>query len=50
MREEEAMRMTTKLRERLGRREILIAPGAHDALAAKIIKRAGFEEIGRAHV
>jgi methylisocitrate lyase len=45
MREEEAMRMTTKLRERLGRREILIAPGAHDALAAKIIKRAGFEAL-----
>jgi 2,3-dimethylmalate lyase len=43
--EEAVMRMTTKLRERLGRREILVAPGAHDALVAKIIKRAGFEAL-----
>jgi 2-methylisocitrate lyase-like PEP mutase family enzyme len=33
------------LRDRLARPEILIAPGAHDALAARIIERAGFEAV-----
>ncbi|HXF83298.1 MAG TPA: isocitrate lyase/phosphoenolpyruvate mutase family protein [bacterium] len=33
------------LRHRLARPEILIAPGAHDALAARIIERAGFEAV-----
>jgi carboxyvinyl-carboxyphosphonate phosphorylmutase len=39
------MRNTTKLRELLKRKEILVAPGAHDALAAKIVARAGFEAV-----
>jgi len=33
------------LRERLSRPEILVAPGVHDALAAKIAERAGFEAV-----
>lgn len=38
-------RLTTRLRERLARKEILIAPGAYDALTAKIIERVGFEAV-----
>lgn len=38
-------RLTTRLRERLAGKEILIAPGAYDALTAKIIERAGFEAV-----
>ncbi|MDR3591146.1 MAG: isocitrate lyase/PEP mutase family protein [Negativicutes bacterium] len=37
--------MTTRLRELLARKEILVAPGAHDALAAKIVAKAGFEAV-----
>ena len=33
------------LRERLARPEILVAPGVHDALAARIVERAGFEAV-----
>ncbi|MDQ7843420.1 MAG: oxaloacetate decarboxylase [Armatimonadota bacterium] len=33
------------LRERLSRPEILVAPGVHDALAARIAERAGFEAL-----
>lgn len=33
------------LRERLSRSEILVAPGVHDALAARIVERAGFEAV-----
>lgn len=39
------MKMTTRLRELLARKEILVAPGAHDALAAKIVAKAGFEAV-----
>jgi methylisocitrate lyase len=33
------------LRQRIGQERILVAPGAHDALTARIIERAGFEAI-----
>jgi carboxyvinyl-carboxyphosphonate phosphorylmutase len=33
------------LRQLLKRNEILVAPGAHDALAAKIVAKAGFEAV-----
>ncbi len=36
------MRTTTRLRELLRRPGILVAPGAHDALTAKLIEQAGF--------
>lgn len=39
------MKQTTKLRELLKRKEILVAPGAHDALSAKIVAKAGFEAV-----
>lgn len=39
------MRKTTKLRELLQKKEILVAPGAHDALAAKIVAQTGFEAV-----
>lgn len=37
--------MAKKLRERLKDDRILIAPGAHDVLTAKIIERVGFEAV-----
>lgn len=37
------MRTSTRLRQRLSEPAILVAPGAHDALTARIIERAGFE-------
>jgi len=39
------MKMTTRLRELIQRREILVAPGAYDALGAKLIEAAGFEAV-----
>lgn len=39
------MRSTTKLRQLLKREQILVAPGAHDVLSAKIIQQVGFEAI-----
>ncbi len=36
---------TTKLRELLKTDEILVAPGAHDVLSAKIIEKEGFEAV-----
>ena len=36
-------RLRAKLREKVERRELLVAPGAYDALSARIIERAGFE-------
>lgn len=39
------MTRAARLRERLGRGPILVAPGAPDALVARIIKRAGFEAV-----
>jgi 2,3-dimethylmalate lyase len=41
----EELKKTTQLRELLKRKEILVAPGAHDALAAKIVAMAGFEAV-----
>jgi carboxyvinyl-carboxyphosphonate phosphorylmutase len=38
-------RPTTRLRERLARPEILVAPGAYDALLARLIGEAGFEAV-----
>ncbi|MDK2799279.1 MAG: 2,3-dimethylmalate lyase, partial [Clostridiales bacterium] len=38
-------KMTTKLRKLLARDEILVAPGAHDVLTAKIIEKEGFEAV-----
>ncbi len=34
-----------QLRERLGRSDIVLAPGVHDALAARLAERAGFEAV-----
>jgi 2-methylisocitrate lyase-like PEP mutase family enzyme len=39
------MGRAARLRERLARPEILIAPGVHDALAARIAERAGFDAV-----
>jgi len=39
------MKKTTQLRQLLNRKEILVAPGAHDALTAKIIEKVGFEAV-----
>jgi len=39
------MKKTTQLRQLLSKKQILIAPGAHDALTAKIIAKVGFEAI-----
>jgi len=36
---------TTKLRKLLARDKILVAPGAHDVLTAKIIEKEGFEAV-----
>ena len=38
----EAMKMTTLLRQMLAGKNIVVAPGAHDALTAKIIEQVGF--------
>jgi len=38
-------KMTTKLRKLLARDQILVAPGAHDVLTAKIIEKEGFEAV-----
>lgn len=39
------MKKTTKLRELIERHEILVCPGAYDAMGAKIIEMLGFEAI-----
>ena len=39
------MRMTTRLRELIQRKEILVAPGAFDALSAKLIESVGFDAV-----
>lgn len=39
------MKKTTQLRALLSRPEILVAPGAHDALSAKIVAKAGFNAV-----
>lgn len=39
------MKPTTKLRELLKRDEALMAPGAFDPMAAKLVERAGFEAV-----
>lgn len=39
------MRKTTQLRKLLEKGEIIIAPGAYDALSAKLIEQAGFQAI-----
>lgn len=39
------MRKTTRLRQLIEREEILVMPGAYDALSAKIIESLGFEAI-----
>ncbi|MDR7487033.1 MAG: oxaloacetate decarboxylase [Armatimonadota bacterium] len=40
-----SLRPSTRLRHRLHTPAIVIAPGAHDALTARIIERAGFEAV-----
>ena len=37
------MKQSTRFRELLGQKELLIAPAAYDALSAKIIEQAGFK-------
>jgi carboxyvinyl-carboxyphosphonate phosphorylmutase len=39
------MKRTTVLRELIGRKEILTAPGAYDAFSAKLIETAGFDAV-----
>lgn len=39
------MRKTTQLRKLLNDKEILVAPGAHDALTARIIEQCGFQAV-----
>ena len=39
------MKKTTQLRQLLKQKQILIAPGAHDALTAKIIAKVGFKAV-----
>ena len=39
------MKKTTLLRQLLAQKNILVAPGAHDALSAKIVAQAGFEAV-----
>jgi len=39
------MKQTTKLRELIGRKEILVAPGAFDALSAKLVESVGFDSV-----
>ncbi len=39
------MRATTRLRRLLERSRILLAPGAYDALSARLIQQAGFEVV-----
>ena len=39
------MRQTTKLKELIQRKEILVAPGAFDAMSAKLIEAVGFEAV-----
>lgn len=39
------MRTTTRLRELLAGSELLVAPGAYDALSARLIARAGFPSV-----
>jgi 2,3-dimethylmalate lyase len=36
-------RLRAKLREKVERRELVVAPGSYDALSARVIERAGFE-------
>lgn len=38
-------KVTTKLRKLLAMKQILVAPGAHDVLTAKIIEREGFDAV-----
>ena len=39
------MRRTTQFRQLIDRSEILLLPGAHDALSARLIELAGFEAL-----
>ncbi|ACB85720.1 isocitrate lyase/PEP mutase family protein [Natranaerobius thermophilus] len=39
------MNNTTKLKELINKNEILMAPGAHDALTARVIEQAGFNAV-----
>ena len=39
------MRKTTILRQMMTGKRIVVAPGAHDALTAKIIEQVGFEAV-----
>ena len=41
----ETMRKTTILRQMMAGNKIVVAPGAHDALTAKIIEQVGFEAV-----
>ncbi len=39
------MKKTTMLRQLLNAKEILVAPGAHDALTARVIEKSGFKAV-----
>jgi carboxyvinyl-carboxyphosphonate phosphorylmutase len=39
------MKKTTQLRQLLSKKEIFVAPGAHDVLTAKIIEKVGFKAV-----
>lgn len=45
LREEAIMRTTTRLRQLLARPDLLVAPGAYDALSARLIVQAGFSVV-----
>jgi 2-methylisocitrate lyase-like PEP mutase family enzyme len=42
---ESEMKVTNQLRELIGGKDIVIAPGAFDAISTKLIKAAGFEAV-----
>jgi carboxyvinyl-carboxyphosphonate phosphorylmutase len=39
------MKMTTILKQLLSEKEILVAPGAHDAMTARVIEKSGFKAV-----
>lgn len=42
---EKFTRLRTRLREKLNRRELVVAPGAYDALTARVFEKAGYEAV-----
>jgi 2-methylisocitrate lyase-like PEP mutase family enzyme len=38
-------RMRARLKEKVDKRELVVAPGAYDALTARVVEKAGFEAV-----